>query len=56
MLYIMVLYHLSYKFTWNDGVYTDIIPHYWTQAVKCFKLNCVNMDLHFRNLIFFENI
>lgn len=47
MLYIMVLYHLSYKFTWNDGVYTDIAPHYCAQAVESFELNYDNMNVYY---------
>ena len=38
-LYIIVLYQVSYKFLWNYGVYTDITPHYCTQAVESFELN-----------------
>ena len=46
MFYIIVLYHLSYKFIWNDDIYTDITSHYWDQAVENFELNCDTMHMY----------
>ena len=36
MLCIVVLYHISCKFLWNNSVYTDTILHYLAQAVESF--------------------
>ena len=38
-LYVIVLYQVSYKFIWNDGVCADNTPHYCAQAVESFELN-----------------
>ena len=44
-LNVIVLYQVSYKFLWNDGVCADNTPHYCAQVVESFELNYDTMHM-----------
>ena len=44
-LHIIFLYEVSYKSVWNDGLCTNITPHYCAQAVKSFESSYDTMHM-----------